>query len=61
MQAEQKASLAGAEPENNRTRNQIIAENHDTIAQTGVLAKMTGKEFSGGERKLVDQITDFFK
>ncbi|MCI7125890.1 MAG: peptidoglycan DD-metalloendopeptidase family protein [Agathobaculum sp.] len=61
MQAEQKASLAGAELENNRTLNQIIAENHDTIAQTGVLAEMTGKEFSGGERKLVDQITDFFK
>ena len=45
----------------NRGLNEVIAENHEAIKKTGILAEMTGNEFQGGGKKLVDQVTDFFK
>ena len=42
------------------TLNEVIAANHDAIAQTGVLAKMTGDEFQVDKHKLVDKVTEFF-
>ena len=49
-----------ADASQHRTLNEVISSNHDTIAQTGVLAQMTGDEFQVDRHKLIDKVTDFF-
>lgn len=55
-----KATVQQADTAQHRTLNEVISSNHDTIAQTGVLAKMTGDEFQVDRHKLIDKVTDFF-
>lgn len=55
-----KATVQQADAAQHRTLNEVISSNHDTIAQTGVLAKMTGDEFQVDRHKLIDKVTDFF-
>lgn len=55
-----RATVQQADTAQHRTLNEVISSNHDTIAQTGVLAKMTGDEFQVDRHKLIDKVTDFF-
>ena len=55
-----KATVQQADAAQHRTLNEVISSNHDTIAKTGVLAKMTGDEFQVDRHKLIDKVTDFF-
>lgn len=55
-----KATVQQADTAQHRTLNEVISSNHDTIAQMGVLAKMTGDEFQVDRHKLIDKVTDFF-
>ena len=55
-----KATVQQADAAQHRTLNEVISSNHDTIAQTGVLTKMTGDEFQVDRHKLIDKVTDFF-
>lgn len=55
-----RATVQQADAAQHRTLNEVISSNHDTIAQTGVLAKMTGDEFQVDRHKLIDKVTDFF-
>ena len=55
-----KATVQQADAAQHRTLNEVISSNHDTIAQTGVLAVLKDEEFAGSKKKLVDRVTDFF-
>lgn len=44
-----------------KTLNDRIRENREKFAEQGVLAELSGNEFQKGEKKLIDQVTDFFK
>lgn len=55
-----KATVQQVDAAQHRTLNEVISSNHDTIAQTGVLAVLKDEEFAGSKKKLVDRVTDFF-
>ena len=55
-----KATVQQVDAAQLRTLNEVISSNHDTIAQTGVLAVLKDEEFAGSKKKLVDRVTDFF-
>ena len=55
-----RATVQQADAAQHRTLNEVISSNHDTIAQTGVLAVLKDEEFAGSKKKLVDRVTDFF-
>lgn len=56
-----KATVQQADAAQHRTLNEVISSNHDTIAQTGVLAVLKDEEFAGSKKKLVGPCNGFLQ